>query len=93
MKFSYYDDDKYRITGIHGKKVWISKHCFDEGKVQIPIMMNWQYDDDTNAFELIEVTISFTDNSKRWCLVTTPDRSRNYFFEQVSDPPGINLHH
>ncbi len=55
-------------------------------------MMNWQYDD-TNAFELIEVTISFTDNSKRWCLVTTPDRSRNYFFEQVSDPPGINLHH
>lgn len=90
---SDYDDDKYRITGNHGKKVWISKYYFYVGKVQIPIMMNWKFDFDINDFELIEVTISFTDNSKRWCLITTPDKLSNYFIEQVSNPPGINFHH
>ncbi|GGG87099.1 hypothetical protein [Paenibacillus radicis (ex Gao et al. 2016)] len=86
-------NENYRITGNHGRRVWISKYYFVEGKHQIPILTSWKLDDEINEFELLEVTLTFTDSSKRWCLITTPDKLKNYLMDQVTSPPGINIQH
>ncbi|MFF2482735.1 hypothetical protein [Paenibacillus sp. NPDC058071] len=86
-------EDKFRISGNHGRRVWISKDYFIEGNIEIPILNNWRLDDDINEYNLIEVTLMFTNKSRRWCLITTPDKLKNYFNERELEPPGINIQH
>jgi hypothetical protein len=88
-----YKDDKYRITGNHNKRVWISNSYFIEGKVIIPKIDKWKLDDDQEEFDLIEATIEFSDGSKRWCLITTPEKLLNHFNEREMEPPGFNIRH
>lgn len=44
-------------------------------------------------YELIEVTITFDDDSKRWCLITTPQKIIKYFDNELMNPPGVNMKH
>jgi hypothetical protein len=86
------DVEKYRITGNHGKAIWISKVYFIEGNIEIPILKTWKFDDDITKFDLVELTLSFSDGSKCWCLVTTPQRLVNHFNKEM-EPPGFNISH
>lgn len=87
------DEEKYRVKGNHGRAVWISKYYFIEGIVSIPLLESWKFDDDINDFDLVEVTLTFTDGCKRWCLVTTPQKLVKHFSSDNLDPPGFNIQH
>lgn len=86
------DEDKYRIAGNHGKAIWICKGYFIEGNIEVPILVTWKIDDDTNIFDLVEITLTFSNGSKRWCLVTTPERLVKHFNKEM-EPPGMNIRH
>lgn len=87
------DDEKYRIIGNQNRRIWINKYYFVEGKVDIPILQSWKFDDELESFNLIEVTITFNNGMKRWCLVTTPERLIKHFEQPNLDPPGCNIQH
>ncbi|MNC67374.1 hypothetical protein D3C75_1178650 [compost metagenome] len=55
-------------------------------------METWKFDDNIHEFDLVEATLTFSDGSKRWCLVTTPEKLVNHFLKDM-DPPGFNLRH
>lgn len=40
------DENKYRIVGDHGRRVWISKYNFTSIEQAVLIMKTWQFDDD-----------------------------------------------
>ncbi|AHM67177.1 hypothetical protein PPSQR21_035390 [Paenibacillus polymyxa SQR-21] len=86
------DRDKYRITGNHGKAVWISKAHFIEGDIEVPYLERWKFDDDPKEFDLVEVPHTFSDGSERWSLVTTPQKLVNYFKKEMKIP-GFNIKH
>ncbi|SDE67032.1 hypothetical protein SAMN04488542_101333 [Fontibacillus panacisegetis] len=87
------DENKFRILGDHGRRVWISKYNFVSIEESVLIMKTWQFDDDIDKYELIEVTITFDDDSKRWCVITTPQKIVEYFDNELMNPPGINMKH
>ncbi|MDQ0060016.1 hypothetical protein [Paenibacillus harenae] len=87
------DENNYRIVGDHGRRVWISKYNFASIEESVLIMKTWQFDDDIDKYELIEVTITFDDESKRWCVITTPEKIVEYFDNELMSPPGINMKH
>jgi len=82
----------YRIEGNHGKRVWISKFYFIEGSEEIPLLVSWNFDDDVSE-DLIDVTFSFSDGTRRWAIITTPEKLVNHFNNKKIHPPGINIHH
>jgi len=85
-------DGKYRITGNHGRLVWISKGHFLDGDIRLPYLTEWKVEDDPAKLDFIEVDLMFSDGSKRWCLITTPSHLANYFEKQI-DPIGFNIRH
>lgn len=60
--------DRFRIIGNHNKRVWIDKHYFVDGEVEIPILSSWKFDDQLEDFDLIEVTVTFNNGTRRWCF-------------------------
>ncbi|KKD52992.1 MULTISPECIES: hypothetical protein [Paenibacillus] len=86
------DGDKYRIIGNHEKGVWISKAYFIEGNIEMPYLETWKFDDDPKEFDLVEVTLTFSDGSERWSLVTTPQKLVNHF-KKEKELPGFNIKH
>lgn len=87
------NNDKVRIIGNQKRRVWIAKYYFTDGIVEIPILQSWKFDDELDDFYLIEVTLTFDNGMKRWCLVTTPERLMKYFEQPNLDPPGCNIQH
>ncbi|MGO4541660.1 hypothetical protein [Paenibacillus sp. 2TAB19] len=87
------DEDKYRVIGNHNKRVWISKDYFTEGEVEVPVLRHWKFDDDLDDFDLIEVTIIFSNGERRWCIITTPQRLVRHFEKPNLEPPGFNIRH
>jgi hypothetical protein len=85
-------NENYRIQGNHGRLVYISKTHFVEGSVEIPILASWQFDDNINEVNFIEVTFTFNDGSRRWAFVTTPEKLQSHFEGNVY-PPGLNMNH
>ncbi|MGO4528567.1 hypothetical protein AB4Z30_05750 [Paenibacillus sp. 2TAF8] len=85
--------DRYRIIGNHNKRVWINKYYFVDGEVEVPILSSWKFDDPLEDFDLIEVTVTFNNGMKRWCLITTPERLIKYFEHSNLDPPGLSIQH
>ncbi|MDN4618949.1 hypothetical protein QCD85_12620 [Paenibacillus sp. PsM32] len=85
-------DDKYRISGNHGRLVWISKAHFIDGNITLPYLKEWKSEDDLMDYDLMEVDLIFSDGSKRWCLITTPSKLIHYFEEQ-SHLSGFNIRH
>jgi 5-carboxymethyl-2-hydroxymuconate isomerase len=73
------DEDKYRIIGDNGKRVWISKGYFEAGKVPMLIMKSWQFDDDIETDNFVEITITFNNGTRRWCDLTTPKKLVEHF--------------
>lgn len=86
-------DDKYRIVGDHGKRVWISKSHFELGEVYVLQMQDWKFDDDITNWNIVEVTISFNNGSHRWCNMTTPGKLLEHFKNPMMEPPGIFMEH
>ena len=86
-------DDLYRINGDNGKRIWINKLYFVEGVVKIPILTSWKFDDDIIMYDFIDVTFTLSDGSKRWSIITTPEKLANHFKKENLDPPGLNIHH
>ncbi|OWA33534.1 hypothetical protein B9G55_22795 [Saccharibacillus sp. O16] len=84
---------QFRITGDHNKRVWIDKSYFVTGKVEVPILSSWKFDDECENLDLIEVTITFSTGMKRWCLVTTPQRLVRHFADAQLDVPGFHIQH
>lgn len=85
-------DDKYRITGNHGRLVWIAKAYFIEGNITLPYLKEWKVEDNPVELDFIEVDLIFSDGSKRWCLITTPSKLADYFEKQM-DRLGFNIRH
>ncbi|UHA76074.1 hypothetical protein KIK04_14405 [Paenibacillus sp. 481] len=54
-------------------------------------MKDWRFDDNTETERFVEVTITFNDGSKRWCILTTPTKLMEYFNNESMDPPGMNI--
>ncbi|MHA6534603.1 hypothetical protein [Paenibacillus sp. BAC0078] len=86
-------EDKYRIVGDHGRRVWISKDYFSTSNESVLIMQNWYFDDDIESNRFVEVTLSFSDGSKRWCNLTTPEKLVEHFNNEFMDPPSIHMKH
>lgn len=87
------DENKYRIVGDHGRRVWISKYNFAPIEELVLIMTAWQFDDEIDNYEFIEVSVTFNDGSKRWCVITTPQKMVEYFDKELMNPPGIYIEH
>lgn len=83
-------DDKYRISGNHGRLVWISRAHFIDGIITLPYLKEWKSEDDPIDYDLLEVDLIFSDGSKRWCLITTPSKLIHYF-EKQSHLSGFNI--
>lgn len=85
-------DDKYRITGNHGRLVWIAKAYFIDGNITLPYLKEWKVEDNPAELDFIEVDLMFSDGSKRWCLITTPSKLADYFEKQMYGS-GFNIRH
>lgn len=85
--------DRYRIIGNYNKRIWIDKYYFAEGEVEVPLLTSWKFDGRLEDFDLIEVTITFNNGTKRWCLIATPERLVEHFKQSQLDPPGFNIQH
>ncbi|GIO31801.1 MULTISPECIES: hypothetical protein [Paenibacillus] len=87
------DENKYRIVGDHRRRIWISKSNFVPIEEPVLIMTTWQFDDEIDNYEFIEVSITFSDGSKRWCVITTPQKIVEYFDQEFMNLPGIYMKH
>lgn len=87
------DAGKYRIVGDHGRRVWIPQNYFSTDKGTILIMQSWCFDHDIETDCFVEVTLTFNDGSRRWCILTTPDKLVEHFTSNSIDPPGIHIRH
>ncbi|WP_422657522.1 hypothetical protein ACK8P5_17400 [Paenibacillus sp. EC2-1] len=54
---------------------------------------NWCFDDDIETECFVEVALTFNDGSRRWCILTTPDKLVEHFASNSIDPPGIHIRH
>ncbi|OWR32299.1 hypothetical protein CDO73_01435 [Saccharibacillus sp. O23] len=88
-----YANDKYRIIGDHGRRVWVSQLYFDMGKVLLLHMKEWKFDDEIKDWDIIEVTITFDNGTRRWCHMTTPEKLVEHFKNPMMDPPGFFMKH
>lgn len=80
---------KYRIMGQHGKAIWVDKHYFQIGRVELPMLESWVFDDDPDDMIFVELTLTFNDGSRRWCRATTPQKLIDYYREDHLQPFGI----
>jgi hypothetical protein len=85
------EDNKYRIKGDHGRSIWIHQGHFVEGIKSIPTLISWKFDDDINEMNFIEISMEFSDGSKRWSILTSPEKLTNYFMN--SDEKGFHIDH
>ncbi|MFC3750725.1 hypothetical protein [Paenibacillus sp. GCM10012306] len=87
-------EEKIRIVGDHGRSVWIDKYYFNFTDEEVHILTDWKFDDDLETMEFIEITLTFNDRVKRWCIITTPDKLKQHFARQAAlELPGIHIGH
>ncbi|MEI7026570.1 hypothetical protein [Paenibacillus sp. y28] len=89
-----YNGHNIRIKGNHGRLIWVNQRLFNlDGQVE-PVMVKWQFDDENPAkFDLLEITITFSNDERRWCLLTTPEKLVHHFNCSNLEPPGMNIRH
>jgi hypothetical protein len=87
------ENDNYRIKGNHDRLVWINKFYFSDGIINVPLLVSWCFDDDIDQINFIDVTFTFSNGSKRWAMVTTPEKLQSHFENAKVYPPGFNMHH
>lgn len=81
----------YKILANHGKRIWIAKYHFTEGKIILPLLVRWKFDDNPDDVDMIELSCTFSDGSVRWCLITTPEKLVYHFRRQELSPPGFAM--
>ncbi|MEK4348380.1 hypothetical protein [Paenibacillus sp. FSL P4-0184] len=87
------DENKFRVVGDHGRKVWISNDYFCSTKENILLLQKWNFDQDIESELFVEVTLTFNDGSERWCTLTTPGNLVQYFSNNCMEPPGLYMKH
>ncbi|CAM3153801.1 hypothetical protein PASE110613_17915 [Paenibacillus sediminis] len=62
-----------------------------------PKLVSWSFDDevgdDSTEWNWIEITLFFSDGSKRWSILYTPERLKNNLSRDNIDPPGLFIKH
>lgn len=63
-----------RIEDDRGRKRWYPMYCFDNGIEPLPMLVDYQLEDQTDTIEnsFIEVTVTLSNGERRWCIVATP---------------------
>ncbi|MHA7966746.1 hypothetical protein ACX93W_21785 [Paenibacillus sp. CAU 1782] len=61
-----------------------------------PRLLSWKFDDEVETehpkeWNWIEITMYFTDGSKRWSILYTPERLLNNLSRPNIDPPGLHM--
>ncbi len=85
--------EQYRIIGDHGRRVFIHRHHFVEGIVDIPHVIECRVDRSDDS-PLMEMEIRFSDGSWRWCLITTAEKLAQYFAAlQPKEVPSLHISH
>ncbi|PZD97243.1 hypothetical protein DNH61_03650 [Paenibacillus sambharensis] len=61
-----------------------------------PRLLRWQFDDevesnDPSEWNWVEITMNFTDGSRRWSILYTPERLHNNLTRLNIDPPGLHM--
>ncbi|MXO78411.1 hypothetical protein GRP75_11230 [Paenibacillus sp. OT2-17] len=61
-----------------------------------PRLLRWHFDDEVETdnpeeWNWIEITMHFTDGSKRWSILYTPERLLNNWSRPNIDPPCIHM--
>lgn len=61
-----------------------------------PRLLSWKFDDEVerdheDEWNWIEITMYFTNGSKRWSILYTPERLLNNLSRQNIDPPGLHM--
>lgn len=66
--------EQYRILNDRGRQRWYPSFCFAPPGVQPPMLSHFTIDDPILDAEMdaIDVTIEFTNGTRRWCIFTTP---------------------
>lgn len=80
---------KYRVMGRHGKAIWVAKEYFQKGRVKLPMLESWIFDDDPDETNFVELTLTLNDGSRRWCSVTAPQKLADHYREEHVEPFGI----
>jgi hypothetical protein len=62
-----------------------------------PRLLSWKFDDEGETdheeeWNWIEITMYFTDGTKRWSILYTPERLLNNLSRPSIDPPGLHIH-
>lgn len=80
-----------RIQNDRGKSVWIPNDCFSE--LEPPKMMEFKIDDEIKdeLNDCIEVTITFSNNEKRWLIFMTVEWLKGLLNEHRNFVLGRNL--
>jgi hypothetical protein len=68
------EKEQYRILNDRGRQRWYPSWCFAPPGIQPPNMSRFTIDDPIRDAEMdaVDVTIEFTDGTRRWCIFTTP---------------------
>ncbi|MBD8840042.1 MULTISPECIES: hypothetical protein [Paenibacillus] len=61
-----------------------------------PRLVGWRFDDEVRSdhpedWNWIEITMVFTDGSRRWSILYTPERLLNNLSRLDIDPPGLHM--
>jgi hypothetical protein len=83
-----------RIVCDNGRTRWFSYNYFDlEGK-EIPMLIDWMFDDEVEQVERddyltwVEVSFHLSDGTKRWCKLITPELLSKILNQTNINPPG-----
>ncbi|MDO3410595.1 hypothetical protein QWJ34_12555 [Saccharibacillus sp. CPCC 101409] len=68
----------------------------DEDQNLKPRLLSWEFDDAVEIdheeeWNWIEITMYFTDGSKRWSILYTPERLLKNLSRPNIDPPGLHI--
>lgn len=68
----------------------------DQEEAPRPRLLRWHFDDeiesnDLNEWNWVEITMYFSDGSRRWSILYTPERLHNNLTRENIDPPGLHM--
>jgi len=68
------EKEQYRVLNDRGRQRWYPSWCFAAPGVYPPNLSSFTIDDPIRDAEMdaIDVTIEFTNGTRRWCMFTTP---------------------
>ncbi|MRX72116.1 hypothetical protein GJU40_08070 [Bacillus lacus] len=77
-----------RIKGDNGRIRWFSfNHFHVNGEKGDEVT------DEPNQTNWIEISMTMSDESKRWCILYTPERLKNLLQQEHVHPKGLHIKH